>query len=134
MKRLKKMLPDSSKNRRSRRNVLSINITILGWLVELLGFLTVAIGSFILGHENSNVTLIMQVLTMLFYDILLPCTILVNSSEVKDKIAESQLYLTIFNKFGCMTYSTPEENDDTAMERMNHENLGPNNDNHIDVN
>lgn len=128
------MLPDSSKNRRSRRNVLSINITILGWLVELLGFLTVAIGSFILGHENSNVTLIMQVLTMLFYDILLPCTILVNSSEVKDKIAESQLYLTIFNKFGCMTYSTPEENDDTAMERMNHENLGPNNDNHIDVN
>ena len=128
------MLPDSSKNRRSRRNVLSINITILGWLVELLGFLTVAIGSFILGHENSNVTLIMQVLTMLFYDILLPCTILVNSSEVKDKIAESQLYLTIFNRFGCMTYSTPEENDDTAMERMNHENLGPNNDNHIDVN
>ena len=134
MKRLKKMLPDSSKNRRSRRNVLSINITILGWLVELLGFLTVAIGSFILGHENSNVTLIMQVLTMLFYDILLPCTILVNSSEVKDKIAESQLYLTIFNRFGCMTYSTPEENDDTALERMNHENLGPNNDNHIDVN
>ena len=128
------MLPDSSKNRRSRRNVLSINITILGWLVELLGFLTVAIGSFILGHENSNVTLIMQVLTMLFYDILLPCTILVNSSEVKDKIAESQLYLTIFNRFGCMTYSTPEENDDTALERMNHENLGPNNDNHIDVN
>ena len=125
------MLPDSSKNRRSRRNVLSINITILGWLVELLGFLTVAIGSFILGHENSNVTLIMQVLTMLFYDILLPCTILVNSSEVKDKIAESQLYLTIFNRFGCMTYSTPEENDDTALERMNHENLGPNNDNHI---
>ena len=134
MKRLKKMLPDSSKNRRSRRNVVSINITILGWLVELLGFLTVAIGSFILGHENSNVTLIMQVLTMLFYDILLPCTILVNSSEVKDKIAESQLYLTIFNRFGCMTYSTPEENDDTALERMNHENLGPNNDNHIDVN
>ena len=134
MKRLKKMLPDSSKNRRSRRNVLSINITILGWLVELLGFLTVAIGSFILGHENSNVTLIMQVLTMLFYDILLPCTILVNSSEVKDKIAESQLYLTIFNRFGCMTYSTPEENDDTALERMNHENLGPNNDNHINVN
>ena len=128
------MLPDSSKNRRSRRNVLSINITILGWLVELLGFLTVAIGSFILGHENSNVTLIMQVLTMLFYDILLPCTILVNSSEVKDKIAESQLYLTIFNRFGCMTYSTPEENDDTALERMNHENLGPNNVNHIDVN
>lgn len=123
------MLPDSSKNRRSRRNVLSINITILGWLVELLGFLTVAIGSFILGHENSYVTLIMQVLTMLFYDILLPCTILVNSSEVKDKIAESRLYLTLFNRFGCMTYSTPEENDDTALEP----NLGPNNDNHIDV-
>ena len=134
MKRLKKMLPDSSKNRRSRRNVLSINITILGWLVELLGFLTVAIGSFILGHENSNVTLIMQVLTMLFYDILLPCTILVNSSEVKDKIAESQLYLTIFNRFGCMTYSTPEENDITALERMHDENLGPINDHQIDVN
>ena len=106
------MLPDSSKNRRSRRNVLSINITILGWLVELLGFLTVAIGSFILGHENSYVTLIMQVLTMLFYDILLPCTILVNSSEVKDRIAESQVYQAIFNMIGYVTYSTPDDEDD----------------------
>ena len=120
MERLKKLLSDASKNRRSRRNVLSIQITILGWLVELLGFLTLAIGSFILGHENSKVTMIMQVLTMLFYAILLPCTILINSTEVKDKIAESQAFLALFNMFGCVTYSTPDdEEDDTLTERTN---------------
>ena len=112
MMRLKKILSDASKNRRSRRNILSIQITILGWLVELLGFLTLAIGSFILGHENSNVTMIMQVITMIWYAILLPCTILVNSSEVKDRIAESQLYQALFHMFGCVTYSTSDDEDD----------------------
>ena len=86
MMRLKKILSDASKNGRSRRNILSIQITILGWLVELLGFLTLATGSFILGHENSKVTMMMQVITMIWYAIFLPCTILVNSSEVKDRI------------------------------------------------
>ena len=109
--RLKKILSDASKNGRSRRNILSIQITILGWLVELLGFLTLAIGSFILGHENSKVTMMMQVITMIWYAIFLPCTILVNSTEVKDRIAESELYQALFNMFGCKTYSTPDDED-----------------------
>ena len=71
-------------------------------------------GSFILGHENSKVTMIMQVITMIWYAIFLPCTILVNSSEVKDRIAESHLYQALFDMFGCVTYSTTDGEDDGA--------------------
>ena len=134
MERLKKLLSDASKNRRSRRNVLSIQITILGWLVELLGFLTLAIGSFVLGHENSNVTMIMQMVTMIFYAIFLPCTILINSSEVKDRIAESRLYLTLFNMFGCVIYSTPDDDDDTKCISEDVEDEDPNDNPILDVN
>ena len=101
MVRLKKLLPDSSKNRRSRRIVLNVQITFFSWLVELLGFLTFAVGAYILGHENGTVTLMMQTFTMILYAILLPCSVLVNSTEVKDYIAESTWWFRLINLFGC---------------------------------
>ena len=108
MIRLKNLLPDSSKNRRSRRIVLSIQITIFGWLIEVFGFLTIVVGIYILGHENGLVTQTMQTFTMVLYGILLPCSVLVNSSESKDYIAESNWYFKLINWFGCqpVVYST----------------------------
>ena len=79
MIKLKKILSNERKYYRSHRNILTIQITMLGWIVEWLGFLVVALGVFILGRENSNVTQIMQTIAILFYAILLPCTILINS-------------------------------------------------------
>ena len=110
MIKLRKVLSDESKHKRSRRNVLSIQITMLGWVVEWLGFLAVAVGSYILGSGNSNVTQILQTITILFYAVLLPCTILINSSEVKEKIAESLWYLNFITMCGCnpTKYFTPE--------------------------
>ena len=114
MKKLRKLLSDDSKNRRSRRNVLSIQITILGWLVELAAFLTLVLGSYILGNKNNTVTMTLQSITMLFYAIFLPCSLLINSSEVKERIAESNLYLNFTTMMGCKptTYLTPEEEDE----------------------
>ena len=54
----------------------------------------------------------MQVITMIWYAIFLPCAILVNSSEVKDRNTESQLCQALFDMFGCETYSTPDDEDD----------------------
>ena len=115
MARLKRILPDSSKNRRSRRIVLNIQITFLGWVIEVFGFLTVAVGLYIVGHQNATVTLTLQTVTMVFYGILLPFSVLINSSEVKDYITESDWYPRFINWIGCqpVVYSTPEEDDVT---------------------
>ena len=128
MVKLKKILPDASKNYRSRRNVLSIQITILGWLVELFGFLTFVLGSFILGNKTKTVTMILQVIMSIFYGIFLPCTVLLNSSEVKDKMAKSSLYLSFLSLFGCLPkyHSTPEKEDDCHSNEFDQEGPLPN--------
>ena len=114
MKKLRKLLSDDQKNRRSRRNVLSIQITILGWLVEWAAFFTLVVGSYILGNKNNTVTMTLQCVTMLFYVIFLPGSLLINSSEVKERIAESNLYLNLTTMLGCKPtiYLTPEEEDE----------------------
>ena len=113
MIRLKKLLSDSSKSRRNRRNFLNIQITILGWLIEVLGFLIVLVGTAIVGHGNGTVTMAFQTSSMLFYAVLLPCSMLVNSSEVKDYILESWWYIKFFQAFGCRpVYPSTSDNDD----------------------
>ena len=111
MMKLKKILPDSSKNRRSRRMVLNIQITFLGWLIEVFGFLSIAVGLYIVGHGNATVTLVLQTFSMTLYGILLPCSVLINSSEVKDYIAESDWYPRFIAWIGCqpVVYSTQED-------------------------
>ena len=101
MKSLKKLLSDSSKARRNRRNVLNILVTILSWLVEFFGSFTVFLGSFIFGHDNSIITLSLQTMTMLLYFIILPLTILVNEVKTKRVISESRWYQTLIQAIGC---------------------------------
>ena len=121
MIRLKKLLPDSAKNHRGRRIVLNIQITIVGWLIEVFGFLTIVVGKYILGHENGIVTLTMQTFTMVLYGILLPCSILVSGSESKGYIAESNWYFRLINWFGCQpeVYSTSSEEEEEAGHAAN---------------
>lgn len=111
MMKLKKILPDSSKNRRSRRIVLNIQITFLGWLIEVFGFLSIVVGLYIVGHGNATVTLVLQTFSMTLYGILLPCSVLINSSEIKDYIAESDWYPRFIAWIGCqpVVYSTQED-------------------------
>ena len=114
MKKLRKLLSDDQKNRRSRRNGLSIQITILGWLVEWVAFFTLVVGSYILGNKNNTVTMTLQCVTMFFYVIFLPGSLIINSSEVKERIAESNLYLNLTTMIGCKPtiYHTPEDEDE----------------------
>ena len=100
------MLSDSSKALRRRRVILNIHITFLGWLVELLGFWMLIFGSFILGHGNNTATMCLQIFTMIIYIIILPCTILVNTSDVKNSIMDSNWYLAFINYFGCQNVNS----------------------------
>ena len=105
MKRLKDLLSDSSKNRRGRRNLLGLQITFLGWFVEVLAFLTIAVGIYIFGHGSSIITMSLQTLTLTFYFIILPCTILINDNELKHYIADTRWYLSFISFFGCRPVS-----------------------------
>ena len=100
MTRLRKSLSKSSKAGRNRRNILNIHITFFAWLAEFFGFLALVFGSFILGHKNTTVTMILQTFTMTIYAIVLQCIVLINSSEVKDQIVESNWYMEFVNWIG----------------------------------
>ena len=122
MIRLKKLLTDSTKKRRNRRNVLNIQVTILGWLVEVLGFLIVLVGTTIVGHGNAQVTMALQASSMLFYAVLLPSTMLVNSLEVKNAIVESRWYITFIDQFKWLSvYPSTSDKDDTEATANEHE-------------
>ena len=112
MVRLHNLLSVSSKARRHRRNILNIQITILAWLVEFFGFFTIFLGSFILGHENSIITLTLQTLTLLIYFIIIPCTFWISDSHLKAIIAESNWYLAFINMFNCQSTNPIEEEND----------------------
>ena len=99
MEKLKKLLNDSKRARRNRRNTLNIQITILGWSVEFLGFLMVFLGTVIIGHEDSMTTLCLQTMTLIVYFIALPSTVLLNGSDVKDQIVDSIFYISFTNLF-----------------------------------
>ena len=118
MKTLKKLLSDSSKNRRGRRNILCIQITFFGWLVEVIAFLTFAVGVYIFGHGNSIITLSLQTLTMTFYSIFLPCTILINGNDFKAYIVETNWYFFLLDFFGCQAWTYPNNDDAPVIEEV----------------
>ena len=116
MRTLKKILSDTSKRRRGRRNVLGIQITVTGWFVEVIAFFTFAVGAYVFGHRNSILTLSLQTLTMTFYSIVLPCTILINGKDVKTSIIDLQWYFSCINFFGCQPSMNPNNEDAPAVE------------------
>ena len=99
--KLRKVLSKLHHDIRHRRNLINIHITILGWLVEFFGFFLIALGSFILGHGSPIRTLCLQAFTSLFYFVCLPCTILINDSDLKKTLAENEYYKNILSIFDC---------------------------------
>ena len=112
MLKLKNLLSDTNRALRHQRNVLNLLITMLVWLVELFGGLTLVLGSFIFGHGNSIVTLVLQTLSLLLYFVILPCTFLINVDEWKEAILENKWYLQFIRVLDSYTSSRAGQNDD----------------------
>ena len=116
MKRLRKLLDESTKDRRRRRVLLNIHITTLTWLIEFLGFFFIVLGGFILGHENDNVTFTLQTLSLIFFFIIQPCAIWINDSSLKGTILESEWYSSFLGYFNCQATPTEDQNEENENE------------------
>ena len=99
LKKLRKLLSDSSKDIRHRRHLIQIHVTILGWLTEFMGFVLIFLGSYILGHGDAVVTLILQSLTIFIYFHVVPCIYLINDSDLKANFAETTIYFNFLKIF-----------------------------------
>ena len=100
MFRLRKLMAESTKDRRNRCNILNIQIAILAWFVEFIGFLGIVLGSVILGHGDLLVTFSLQTFSMSIYFIILPYIYLINEqSNLKSTIADSNFYLKFTERF-----------------------------------
>ena len=111
MRKIKSLLSETNRALRHQRNILNLLITMLAWLVELFGGLTLVLGSFIFGHRNSIVTLFLQTLSLLFYFVVLPSTFLFNVDEWKEAILESRWYPRLIKVIDSFTSSRTGPND-----------------------
>ena len=111
MRKIKSLLSETNRALRHQRNILNLLITMLAWLVELFGGLTLVLGSFIFGHGNSIVTLFLQTLSLLFYFVVLPSTFLFNVDEWKEAILESRWYPRFIKVLDSYTSSRTGTND-----------------------
>ena len=110
MKKLRKLLSDQNKDIRHRRRLINIHITMIGWATEFSGFLLIMLGSFILGHGNATVTLILQTFTIFMIFNVLPCVYFINDDDLKTQIAESRYYFNFLKNFNL------EKNNVVAVE------------------
>ena len=134
MVKLRKLLSTTSRSRRNRRNILNIQITILAWLVEFVGFLLVFLGSFILRRKSSLVTGAMQTFTFLVYFVIVPSVFLVNDPHIKGVIIENKWYIKLLDLFSLdsnyedeATNEDQEEEEENQVERNIEVNNGDNN-------
>ena len=97
MTRLKKLLSTSSKIRRNRRKLLVLQIQIFAWLVEFIAGIVGLI--LIMGPITTLPANVIGVFTTIVYFVLVPSVFLINNEDLKSKIIDNEIYLTITNKF-----------------------------------
>ena len=102
MIKLRKLISDELKVIRHRRLVLSIQMTITTWIVEVIA----ATGVILVGVTGNVNKEYANELTLILYAIVLPGIVIVRDSELKEQILMSSWYVTILDKIG-LTYRGP---------------------------
>ena len=111
MEKLKRLLSESSKQIRHRRNLLNLHITFLAWLMEVFWTALFLGGTLIIGHENQVLTFFMQTVSLMIRFVILPFIILINDTEWKQKMIESSWYNLFLDRLNCQ-YNDQDENDE----------------------
>ena len=112
MVKLKKLLSDELKILRHRRLTLNIQITTLNWILELvLSFMAILVTLIGVGIQKYGLSFFVQELILFVYTVFLQAFTLINDTELKDNIIQSDWYISILDTLGW-TYKGPrrEEN------------------------
>ena len=88
------MLSDKTKVRRRKLMEVNIRVTFILWLIEFVGQIALVFVPKIFGHGQAG-TAAGMIFVVLFYFVLLPFFYLVNSSDVKQTIAEESWFRAI---------------------------------------
>ena len=126
MRKLNKLLSDQAKDIRHRRHHINIHITLLGWVVEFFSFLLIMLGSFVLGHGNATVTLLLQTLSLFMMFNVLLCVYLVNEGELKNRILASDLYFNFLRILKVEKNNVTDEENEGCNENNHKENQDEN--------
>ena len=107
MVKLKKLLSDELKILRHRRLTLNIQITTLNWILELvLSFMAILVTLIGVGIKKYGLSFFVQELILFVYTVFLPAFTLINDTELKDNIIQSDWYISILDTLGW-TYKGP---------------------------
>jgi hypothetical protein len=97
MVKLRKLLADSRKIRTRRRIFLNLNITFMSWIAECFGSITWGLMSYY--PQENRTTRGLQCILGVMYMIVIPCSYILNSSDVKKMIIDNRIFLGFTNKF-----------------------------------
>ena len=89
-----KLLSDKRKARRRKRTEVNIKVTIIVWLLEVVGSIILMFSPKVFAHGQVG-TATGVVFVILFYFVLLPCAYLINSDDIKKAIMEDGWFFAI---------------------------------------
>ena len=125
MAKLKQLLSDDLKIVRHRRFVLGIQITILTWIVELMASFIAIIVILIGMNKQSRVgEIVLRELIVSVYTVILPGIVIIRDSEVKNRILQSDWYISVLDNLG-LTYKGPLRENDPGEETEKEETSEP---------
>ena len=94
MVNLRNLLADDSKLRRNRRVLLNVHVSFIVWMLEfMLGFLVV-LNFFVMPLNSSRGV---DIVSLIFYTIVVPGAYLINDSDLKSQIVDSKFYILFAN-------------------------------------
>ena len=106
MIKLRKLISDDQKVIRHRHLYLTIQVTILIWIVEAISSLTALLFALVVMGAQSTSQVFVKELVLFVYTVVLPGIVVVYDTELKENILENSLYIGIVNKLG-LTYKGP---------------------------
>ena len=89
------MLSKKSKARRRQLSNVNIKVTFIAWFVEFLALFAVAVIPPIFFGQSRDAHVALQILTHLFYFVLMPFSYLINSPDTKNAIVDTNWFHAI---------------------------------------
>ena len=102
--KLKFVLSEYHRNRRTQISQVNIKTNFIAWLVEFLGCMTIGLDFLVFGNRSDVISDLLETLTLLCFFVLLPSAFLINSSAGINTIVDYS-WAEVFTKI----YESPDK-------------------------